>query len=318
MKLIKNEFIKVFKRKNIYILLVIGVLLITGYNLFSKLSIPSIDIQTQYQRAYNNDRLILENYNQLNIKEKYEDVVERMKLEEYAIENDIQYNILLNSENNNAILPTDARISLMKVFNNFDIIIIFIIIFLSSTTISEEYNNGTIKNLLTKPHKRIQVLFSKVIASTLITLFVVIFIVLLQYVFGGILYGFDSYTLDAIRYDKLTQEIETMNLAKYIILIVLAKMPMYLILIIFSMLFATISNNIALNILISLGLYILSNANFLINNISKYIFIYNWDISKYLFTSTSIVQHLAISGVSLSLIGILLFIIFKNKDIVNE
>lgn len=36
LKLIKNELIKIFKRKNIYILLAIGIIIIVIYNLFEK------------------------------------------------------------------------------------------------------------------------------------------------------------------------------------------------------------------------------------------------------------------------------------------
>ena len=93
LKLIENELIKIFKRKNVYILLVIGVLIIIIYNLFEKFSSYNIDINMQYQRAYNNDRMLLENYDELNIDDSYEEIEERIKLEEYAINNKIQYNI---------------------------------------------------------------------------------------------------------------------------------------------------------------------------------------------------------------------------------
>lgn len=155
--LLKNELIKIFKRKNIYILFLLSFLIITGYNLFVKLGNINIDISEQYIRAYNQDKMYLENYDDLNIKDKYSDILERVNLEKYAIDNDIKYNILVNTENKNAILPSDARILLMKFFNNFEIIIIFIIIYVSSTIIYEEYSNGTIKNLLVKPPDKIKV-----------------------------------------------------------------------------------------------------------------------------------------------------------------
>ena len=136
--LLKNELIKIFKRKNIYILFLLSFLIITGYNLFVKLGNINIDINEQYIRAYNQDKMYLENYDDLNIKDKYSDILERVNLEKYAIDNDIKYNILVNTENKNAILPSDARILLMKFFNNFEIIIIFIIIYVSSTIIYEE------------------------------------------------------------------------------------------------------------------------------------------------------------------------------------
>ena len=99
----------------------------------------------------------------------------------------------------------------------------------------------------------------------------------------------------------------------------LAKIPMYLILTSISLLLGIITNNMALNILISLGLYIVSTVNILINDISKYLFIYNWDISKYLFTNDVLLkQSLIISTISLLVLFVLLIIIFKNKNVKNE
>ena len=318
MNLLRNELIKIFKRKNIFIVLFIGIIIITCYTLFQKFTSSNMDIIQQYQRAYNNDKILLENYNQISSTDSYEDIIERIELEKYAIENNITYNILLTSENRNAPISADARILMMRVFNNFDIIIIFIIIYLCSTTISEEYNTGTIKYLLTKPHSRIKILLSKILASIITTILVAIFIIIFQYLLGGILFGFDSYTLDAIIYNDYTQVIERMNLINYMMLISVSKTQMYLLLNIICLFFSVIINNIALNILVTLGLYILSTMNFLVNNMSKYLVIYNWDLSKYLFSSDVLVnQSIMISSMSLLIIFVFLIIEFKNKDIKN-
>lgn len=318
LNLIKNELIKVFKRKNIYILLFIGIIIIIGYNIFQRIINSNVDISKQYQRAYTNDKLYLENYDQLNIKDTREEIEERLALEKYAIDNDIKYNILLNSENNNSQMPSDARILLMKVFNNFDIIIVFILIYLASTIISEELGSGTIKNVLSKPHTRTKILFSKIITNILIVIGIVSLIVIFQYILGGLLFGFDSYSLEAIRYNNYTKMIERTNLVKYIIILVLSKMPMYLLITGISLLFGLITNNMALNILISLGIYLISKLEILINNFTKYIFIYNWDISKYLYSANdAIIQATSISFISLVIIFIILIIGFKNKDIKN-
>lgn len=320
-KLIKNELIKIFKRKNIYILFIIAILVMIGFNIYGKYRNIDEDIQVQYEKAYKQDNFYLDNYEILTNEEKYEDILERVQLEKYAIENNIKYNILLNTQNKNTQLPTDARIELMKVFNNFDIITIFIIIYLASTIISEEFSSGTIKNLLVKPYKRISILTSKIITSILVTLIVAIAIIVFQYMLGGLLFGFDSYSLEAIRYNHITQQIETMSLSNYMILMFFSKVPMYIILTIFSLLLGTITNNMAINILFSLGLYLISSEGILFNNISKYLFIYNWDISKYLFGGMSgvgIIQPMLISGFSILFIIIALTYIFKNKDVVSE
>ena len=321
--LVKNELIKIFKRKNIYILFLLALIIIFGYNIFEKSINSNLNISEQYVRSYNQDKMYLENYETLKIKEEYSDILERVNLEKYAIENNIRYNILLNTENKNAILPSDARILLMKFFNNFDIIIIFFIIYLASTIIYEEYNNGTVKNLLVKPHRRSSILFSKIITTIFVTLFTAIIIILFQYIIGGIIFGFDSYSLEAIIYNHLTQNIDVINLVYYMLLIFVSKLPMYLLVIFTSLLLSVFINNIGINILISLGLYMVTNLGLLFNDITKYLFIYNWDISKYIFGNAetvngSINTPIIISCIWLILITIILFIRFNRKDIVNE
>ena len=314
--LIKNELIKIFKRKNIYILLIIGILIMLVLNIFEGIKTQPVDMQKQYKRLYENDKMLLENFDKLETKDSYENIVERIKLEEYAIQNNIKYNIIINSENNNVTLPKDARYLLIKMFNNFDILMIFIVIYLSSTIISEEYNSGTIKNLLVKPHKRTKILLSKIITAIFLTIMISILMVVFQYLLGGIIFGFDSYELESIKYNSLTNNIETMGLMQNTIITLLKKEPMYLLLSLVSMLFGIITNNIALNILISLGLYFISTMEFLINNITKYLFIFNWDLTTN--NIINIAQSISICVISFLVIFILLIIIFKKKDISNE
>ena len=307
LKLIKNELIKIFKRKNIYILLLIGILIMVSYNLFEKITSSNLDISKQYQRAYNLDKMLLENYNELNIDESYDEsydeIEERLKLEDYAINNKIQYNIFLDTENKNASLPSDARILFMKIFDNFDIIIVFILIYLSSTIISEECETGTIKYLLIIPHTRVKILFSKIITSIFIIIIITGFITFFQYLLGGILFGFDSYSLEAIIYNNSDKSIITMNLSKYMITLILTKLLMYCLLDIISLLFGVLTNNIALNILISLGMYII---------------LYNYDISKYLYDSVFLLNKLLIIFIiGILILLLLLTVIFKKKDIKN-
>lgn len=315
-KLIKNELIKIFKRKNIYILLIIGILIMLVLNIFERIERQPVDMQKQYQRLYESDKMLLEKYNTIKIKDSYDDIAERIKLEEYAIQNNIKYNIITNSENSNIKLPKDARYLLIKLFNNFDILMIFIVIYLSSTIISEEYNSGTIKNLLVKPHKRIKIVLSKIVTAIFLTIIISILMVVFQYLLGGIIFGFDSYELESIKYNSLTNNIETMGLMQNTIITLLKKEPMYLLLSLVSMLFGIITNNIALNILISLGLYFISTMEFLINNITKYLFIFNWDLTTN--NIINIAQSISICVISFLVIFILLIIIFKNKDISNE
>ena len=68
--LIKNEFIKIFKRKNIYILLFLSMLVLLVYNLYLKSINPKEDISKLYESAYDSDMLYLEYYENFSEKEK--------------------------------------------------------------------------------------------------------------------------------------------------------------------------------------------------------------------------------------------------------
>ena len=126
----------------------IGIIVITTFNIYQKWQNRDVDIKEYYEKQYARDKMQLENYGIIETEETYEELEERVKLEKYAIENDIKHNILLNLKNDNIEMPKDAQYLLLKVYDYFDIAIILINIYLASTIISEEYNSGTIKNLL--------------------------------------------------------------------------------------------------------------------------------------------------------------------------
>ncbi|MDZ4417396.1 ABC transporter permease [Bacillus cereus] len=75
------------------------------------------------------------------------------------------------------------------VIPNIDLIILFATIFgitTASRTITEEFQQGTIKQLLLRPRKRSTVLFSKYITVLLIILFIILASTLIAMIIGGI------------------------------------------------------------------------------------------------------------------------------------
>ena len=325
-KLIGNELQKIFKRKNIYILFLIIFIFIVGFNFLKRTSIQE-DVQSIYLNIYTNDKSSLENYEYLNVQEDYSTLLERVELEKYAIENKIYYNILLNSENKNMSLPNDARILLMKFFDNFDIALIIIIVYISSTIVAEEFVSGTIKNLLIKPHTRIKIISSKILVILLICLILPIIFLITQYIVGGLVFGFDSYSLSAIRFNHIKSNIEVIPMYKYITIIIISKLPMYIGIGLISILIGIITSNVALNILLSIGIYMISiikNPVIQAMNIYKYISIYNWDFSKYLFgnnynlINNNIIIPIVSSLITLIIIYLFIISMFKNKEVTNE
>ena len=246
-----------------------------------------------------------------------------MNIAKFAVENDINQYI-------SGYEKIDARISFIRTFENFNLIIIIVAIYVSCISITEEINKGTIKSLLIKPHKRTSVLIAKILANIITILIFMVFIIIVQYIAGGIIFGFESYDLPYISFDYNTDQIFTMNLFSYTILAGVTKLPMYTIIVLFCTFMGVINNHTSMNMILTLIIFIVSDTAIAewskfegILFISRILITNNWDFSQYLFGQISPIKGLTpiLSGVICLLYGILLLYItihkFKNKDIVN-
>ena len=248
----------------------------------------------------------------------------------YAIQNNIEQDI---SQQNYLIIwnnRVDARVSFIRTFKNFDLIIVVIAIYIACNTLTEETNKKTIKNLLTKPHKRSEILISKILACIIVIIISMIFVIISQYIVGGIIFGFDSYNLNFIGYSYNTEEIVNMNLLGYILLVGVSKLPMYSMIILFCIFMGVINNNTSMTIILTLIMFIISNIIIsgwsTIDNVSiiaRFFITNNWDYSIYLFGHASEIQGVNL-GFSMMVYFIHLLILlklsvqkFNNKDIIN-
>ena len=276
--------------------------------------------------------------NNIQLKEKDDFIEKQIKatqgnisLIRYAIENNISQDI--SSEKSTIITENkiDARISFIRTLENFNLIIVIIAIYISCIIVTEETNRRTIKSLLTKPHKRSSILISKMIACLITVLISMVFICVSQYIVGGLIYGFDSYNLGYIGYNFNTENVFIMNVVQFILFEVLAKLPMYIIIILFCIFIGTINNNTSMSMILTLIIFILASTILAewskvesLATVSKYFITNNWDFSTYLFGNFS-----EIPGINLEF-SIFIFIvyfsvlvisaikIFNNKEINNR
>lgn len=323
-KLIQNEFIKILKRRNIYILICFIILIMLGYNFYGKYTNTNeLNIHEQYKKAYHQDQLYLETYDSLDTKEKYTDILERVKLEKYAIDHNISSNLLVNTENKNVLLPLDARIAFMRVFNNFDMLVIIFVLYITSTIICEEYSKGTIKTLLVKPHKKSSILLAKMLTCFFMTVLIFLFVLIFQYIIGGLLFGFESYSLESLRYNHLSDQINHMPLINYMGIMFVAKMPLYVVISLISLLLGVMTNNIAINILISFATYSLFTTDLWVNSIAEKCPISNLDLSQHLFGGMAQASAEAISLLVIMLSAIIMVLLilvihlFNQKEVMN-
>lgn len=253
----------------------------------------------------------------------------RMNLCKYALQNNLTNQDISNENNvlsNNII---DARNSFIRTFQHFDLIIIIIAIYISSIIVTEEVNKHTIKTLLTKPHKRSTILISKLLASIITIIISMIFVSISQYIIGGIIFGFDSYNLSYIGYDLNSNQIIIMSLFKYIALIGLLKLPMYIIIITFCIFIGTINKHSSMSMVLTLIIISILNViklyseNKSFSSFAKYIIWNNCDFSIFLFGQVSRIVGVTIQNsiiiclIHMVLLVFLSIIIFNKKEIEN-
>ena len=194
--------------------------------------------------------------------------------------------------------------------------------------ISDEFSKGTIKLLLVRPYSRNKILFSKLIVCFLMLIFIIAFTAGSQFVIGGIIHGFDSTTVPAVIYNYNTRQIETMNIAIYICITSIAKLPIYILLMTLAFACSTIFVNTAVSIVIPLlgymGAAIINQLALLYDiKILRYFVTPNWDLSQYLFGGLSNFEGLTMPfSIIVCLVYLLImivtsFIVFKKRNIKN-
>ena len=245
----------------------------------------------------------------------YNEALKQMNICKYYIENNI---VIENEFNAGYILG-----NLMFEFGTF--IAVFSVI-IAGTIVSNEFQKGTIKLLLTKPFSRKKILFSKYIVSILVLLMFIIMFAILQFIVGGFVSGFDVFEIPVVNYDLSTNSIVVMSVFKHLILTVLTSLPMH----IFSVTLAFALSTITINSTVAVAIPILVHTIGQIVNvfirelkILRFFITANWDLSIYLFGGKGLVEglnlwiSLVITAVHILIMLIITFIVFKERDIKN-
>lgn len=250
-------------------------------------------------------------------KQQYYSDLETMEISKYDIENKVQ------SGNS-----SDARGMLLDGLTQFELFIMIMLIMITGTIVSEEFNKGTIKLLLIKPYKRSTILASKFLTCIIMLAFIILSVLVMQFVVGGIIQGFDSFATPAVVYNHDTNQIQELSIAAYLGMQILGKFPIYLLLMTLAFAFSTIFTNSALAITITLLGYMGAP---MINMVAlqyelnwiKFFVTPNWDLTQYFFGNLPQFEgltpmfSLAIIVVYMIIMLVTTFTVFKKKNIKN-
>lgn len=235
-------------------------------------------------------------------------------------------------ENNEKTTYTgDTRYKVSTTFSDIhtQIFIIVLIVYFSAGIVSDEINKGTIKQLLSKPHSRFKILLSKFISIFIIIVFSAFIVALMVLISNLILkQDIESLLTPITLYNFNTDSLMVMNLAEYLIISFLAKLPMFLSVATIGFAISTLFNNKVIASIVPICLYI---ADLLIIRpteenvaITRNFLTTNWDLSQTYFgrlaqlPSLSFEFSLVICTFYILIFLIPAFIYFFTSDIKNK
>ena len=157
---------------------------------------------------------------------------------------------------------------------------------------------------------------------------IIVSVMLMQFIAGGIIQGFDKFGTPAVVYDHTTNQIQEINIISYLAIQALGKLPIYIALMTLAFALSTIFTNTALAITIALLGYM--GAPF-VNQIAlmykldwiRYFITPNWDFTQYFFgglpTFEGITPIFSVVIVLMYMLAMLIptFVVFKKKNIKN-
>ena len=152
--------------------------------------------------------------------------------------------------------------------------------------------------------------------------------VILQFIVGGIFFGFDSLSIPAVIYDHSAGKIIEMGIFKNILLTGLGKLPIYVLLGTLAFALSTIFNNTPVAITITLMGYMASS---IINQFAYYYDIKwlkffvtpNWDFTQFFYGGLPLIKGVTVPfSVVICLIYFAImisvsFVVFKKRNIKN-
>jgi len=271
------------------------------------------EIETDLPEYYN-----LENkatHNKLET-ERLSFLKEEMAINNYILDNKADIN---NPSSINAILK--------KFANEFSIFILIYVIMICGSIMSEEFSKGTIKYLLTKPYKRSTILTAKLLTVLLLIPIIILFMVLIEFLIGGIILGFQGIDIPVIIYNPSTKLLVSYNIFIYTFMQLLSIFPAYLVLGIICFSLSTITASTSAATTITFLFYLISNVIVTLvkaYNISflKYFVSIHWDFSYLLNFAKHPFGFNTFTSMGITIIYIIVilcltYLYFAKKDVKN-
>ncbi|WP_026908143.1 ABC transporter permease [Paucisalibacillus globulus] len=313
LKLIQNEWMKLFNRVGTYVMLgilVLGVGLTAVLLYFNQAESSDLPSEEQWKQELVEAN---EGY-ELQEEEAFNYYLETIAVNQQAINNYRIENNISPYEETNVWSYMDDNIFLIQLIGVFVIIV-------GSSIVAHEFNKGTIKLLLVRTASRTQILASKFITTLLFGVFLLAVLFVLSFIIGSILFGFDG---SSVHLSAIDGEVTERSRMLFIGLNYLASCVSILILTAMAFMISTIFRSETLAIALSVMLLFIGSSITgilaLFTDWAKYSVFANTNLELY-FTDGPLIEGMTLGFsivvliVYLVLFLFLSFLFFKKRDV---
>lgn len=313
--LLKNEWMKIFQKVSTYLFIVFMLIAVIG-TAFIEMKINDENTNENWKEELTTQ--IEENEKTL----KDENINEEEKT--MLMEN-IAYDTQLLDANMNPNLSTNWTYMADWTTLLTSFITLFVVIVCSSS-VSSEFSDGTIKQLLIRPYKRWKILLSKYIVSVIYAGLLILILLASSFLIGTLLFGSGAYTDKII--DPASLEFAPIIVGDYVVNMFVYWIPGFLVITTLAFMLSTLFKNQSIAVGVSIFiLFASSTLNLLIqsfvekNQWLKFILFPHLDLRGYISESMPMFEG-ATLGFSLTILSVyfiifltLTFYFFQKKDV---
>lgn len=221
-----------------------------------------------------------------------------------------------------------VRTRVANVFDTHQVYIVVILILIAASIMSDEFTKNTINPLLVRPFSRTKVFFAKLITCLIILVLLSIIIPTMVLISNIILFGTSTLEVPMVMYNFISNNLIEMNMFEYLVIQFIAKLPMFIGIILIGFACGTVFKSSLISATISAITYLMYSVVIKISsdtiNLTSLLFTTNWDFSDYLFGRLSeypvlnFKYSLTICLLYTIVIIVPAYIIFRSRDIKNN
>ena len=181
-------------------------------------------------------------------KQKFRAAKSEYYLYKYKVEHELLENTYDSASN---LLAIDFGSQLLFV--------LIAIIIIAGSIVSDEFNKGTIKQLLLRPFTRNKILMSKIITSLIMFVLFSVYFAFVDVILYGLLFGFDTFNVPVLYFDYANSVVVSHNFITATLINFACLLPFYLIVLGVCIFVGVVSQNSTFAIAAGFGVYVVGD-----------------------------------------------------------